>query len=227
FLADAGHEIKTPLTVLRGDISLALRRDRSAAEYREVLGRCLEEITEVTTLADDLITLARSDSGQLPTSMDSVEGKRLLEHVADRFRDHAGEQGLEIVVEAAGETGFEGNAGLLERAVEALVENAVKYAGSGSTVRLRAERRDGAIQLAVRDDGPGIPEDERDEVTERFRRGERARQQARGTGLGLSIASAAAESHGGRLELESEEGRGTEVRILIPVPAGDGQGGSA
>ncbi len=214
FLADAGHEIKTPLTILRGDVEVALRRERSSAEYQAILGQTLEDLKGVSALAEDLITLARSDSGGLEPRLGELPVDRLLNRVADRYASLARQAGIELDVRGGDGLLVRGDPGLLERAVTNLVDNAIKY--GGGRVTLSAVRLDGRLRITVADDGPGIPSEERPHLFERFYRGETGRRAARGSGLGLAIVQAIVDAHGGSVEFESEPGRGTSVSLLLP-----------
>lgn len=218
FLADAGHEIKTPLTILRGDVEVALRRRRSPEEYEAVLEQTLTDLRAASTLAEDLITLARSDSGALEPRTSDVSLDRLLAKVAERYAKAAEDVGVRLDSEV--EPGLDacGDAALLEHAISNLIDNAIKYGRDGRRVLLSAGfGDDGHVHIAVSDEGSGIPPAERARLFERFYRGEAGRRAARGSGLGLAIVKAIVESHGGQVSLESEIGRGTTVRIRLPA----------
>lgn len=217
FLAEAGHEIRTPLTVLRGDVEVALRRDRSRSHVREVLAQALDDLREATRLADDIITLARTESGMLAPDTSLFRAGNLLERVAGRYRQAAEKEGVTVSAEAPADVFVEGDWEYMERALNNLVDNAVKYADTGGSVRLRARGdADGRAYLSVIDDGPGVPPRERERIFERFFRGEDARGRTKGSGLGLAITRAIVEAQGGQVTLRSELGVGTEVTIEVP-----------
>lgn len=218
FLADAGHEIKTPLTILRGDVEVTLRKSRSPDEYEAVLRQTLADLREVSALAEDLITLARSDSGALEPRADNVSAARVLRRVADRYAKRAAAAGFVLETVAPPRLSVRGDAALLDRALGNLVDNAIKYAGDGGRIQLAAEAgNNGRAVLTVRDEGPGIPRDEQDHLFERFYRGATGRRSARGSGLGLAIVRAIVQAHGGEIELDSGSGAGTSVRMLLPM----------
>ncbi len=217
FLADAGHEIKTPLTILRGDVEVALRRARSPEEYMAVLQQTLKDLRDVSTLADDLITLARSDSGVLEPRLEPVPVATLVRKATDRFRKAAESAGVQLEEQLPETLAVLGDRALLERALSNLVDNAIKYGGDGGRVTLSATVADGRVVLSVADNGAGIPEGEQGQLLERFYRGEAGRRSTRGSGLGLAIVSAIIDSHGGELELESQPGAGTTVRLILPA----------
>ncbi len=217
FLADAGHEIKTPLTILRGDLEVALRQERSPEEYQAVLRQSLADLKEASSLAEDLITLARSDSGGLEPGPAQVSVGELLVRVAERYRGAAEEAGLRLELEVGDGLHVRGDPDLLERSISNVVDNAIKYTQRGGRVSLWATRGgDGQVHVNVRDDGPGIPQEELARLFERFYRGASGRRLVRGSGLGLAIAKAIFEAHGGGVELESEVGRGTHVSLVLP-----------
>jgi two-component system OmpR family sensor kinase len=217
FVADASHELRSPLTVLRGDLDVALRRERSPQEYRETLERMREETARITALAENLLILARADAGLPTTSLADVDLADVAERVVLRAARQAEAAGIILAVETASAVApVRGDAALLERAVGNLVENAVRYVPRGSRVTVRCSRSGGLAALDVEDDGPGIPAEHAPLVFERFYRGDPARGRDAGTGLGLPIARAIAEAHGGRLTLERAS-PGALFRLLVPA----------
>ncbi len=220
FIADVGHEIRTPLTVLRGDVEVALRRRRSQEEYEAILEQSLEDLKAVSTLADDLITLARGESGALTPVRRPVRVDDVLEKVAERYRRSASAAGAEIELKAEPLV-VPADGRLLSRAIGNLVDNAIKYAASGGIITLSAERGDGsAAVITVSDRGPGIPANERDRLFHRFVRGEAGHSAWPGSGLGLSIVKAIVESHGGTISLRSTAGTtGTTFELRFPMSA--------
>ena len=227
FLADAGHEIKTPLTILRGDVEVALRRQRPASEYRTVLEQALEDLKEVSSLAEGLITLARSDSEGLEPGRANVSVQELLRKVQSRYSKAALIAGVKLNVDVDGALFVKGDAGFLERALSNLVDNAIKYGRGGGEVSLSASPAQASMVLIeVTDRGPGIPESERVHVFERFYRGEMARRSTRGSGLGLAIVKAIIESHDGQIRLQSETGHRTTLSLVLPAAAPRTQGSS-
>ncbi len=219
FTADASHELRSPLTVLKGEIELALRRDREAEEYRRVLESNLEEVDRLARMAEELLTLARSDSGALEPRYQATDVAARTEQLIDRLRAAAaakqvtlefhGERRVEVLIDPI----------LLDQLVWNLAENAIKFTPSGGRVDV-AVRRDGRnVSVEVRDTGPGMPPDATELVFDRFYRVDSARTAngASGTGLGLSIVRAIAEAHGGRAYAENLPNGGALFRVLIPV----------
>ena len=214
FTADASHELRAPLTVLKGDIDVTLKRDRTAAEYRQTLVRCREEVERLARLASDLLVLAQSDAAVPLEHVADVDFRALLQRVVSRFQTVATGVGVRIIVEAQ-EASVLGDERMLDRVVSNLVDNAVKYSRPGGAVRLDLLREDQAI-LTVRDEGSGVAPEHLPHLFVRFFRGDPARQRSEGTGLGLAIAKAGAEAHGGRLVFVSNA-PGAVFRLALPL----------
>ena len=217
FVADASHELRSPLTVLKGDIDVALRRERGPAEYRAVLESGREEVDRMSALADNLLTLARTDSGLPPDRLQPVDLEQVVRRAVERSRVAAAEAGLDMTLDTS-PTATRGDAGLLERAVGNLVENAVQYTPAGTRITVRCWTAEGCARVEVDDSGPGIPPEHAPHVFERFYRGDPARSRGSGAGLGLPIASAIAAAHGGALELVRAR-PGALFRLPLPAAA--------
>ncbi len=217
FAADAAHELRTPLTVLRGHLEVALRAERSPAEYRRALATSLGEVEHLTRLAEDLLLLSRAAAG-LPGPRGPVELEPLLRDVA---RDAAvlAAPG-DITVEAAAPTPLAvlGDAGSLRRALLNLAENAVRYTPDGGRVTLALTREDGTASLAVSDTGPGIDPADAERVFQPFVRLETGRvRNPQGSGLGLAIARSIAVAHGGSLDLDRAPEGGARLTLRLPL----------
>lgn len=224
FLADAGHAIKTPLTILRGDVDVALRRARTSDEYRQVLAQALEDVRVISNLAEDLIALARSDSAEVLPTERSVAVQPLLERVARKFRRTADRAGIGLIIGDAGELHVAGDPTLLERALGNLVDNAVNY-GSRPGGRLRVSALptpDNYVSLEVADDGPGVSLADLPFLFTRFFRAHASRSTVPGTGLGLAIVRAIAGQLGGTVDVRSTLGLGTTATLVCrrSVPRG-------
>jgi two-component system OmpR family sensor kinase len=214
FTADASHELRAPLTVLKGDIDVTLKRDRSGDEYRETLVRCREEVERLARLASDLLVLAQSDAAVPLEHVADVDFRALLQRVVSRFQAVAAGAGVRILVQAQ-EASVLGDERMLDRVVSNLVDNAVKYSRPGGVIRLELVREDYAI-LTVRDEGSGVAPEHIPHLFVRFFRGDPARQRSEGTGLGLAIARAGAEAHAGRLVFVGNA-PGAVFRLVLPL----------
>lgn len=215
FTADASHELRGPLNVLRGDIEVTLKRERSPQEYRETLQRCRGEVLRLTRLTSDLLALARSDAGLPLEQRVETDLHGLVVRVAERYQPLASERSVRLTVRGASVVA-NGEAAVLERVVANLVDNAVKYSPPNGQVDIEVRSDDGRIAVTVRNEGPAIPADQVPHLFTRFFRGDPARPRAAGSGLGLSIARAGAEAHGGRLEYLGDA-RGTAFRLTLPA----------
>jgi two-component system OmpR family sensor kinase len=216
FTADASHELRGPLTVLKGDIDVTLKRERTAIEYRETLERGREEVDRLSRLAGDLLVLARSDAALPLEHVSEVDLREVLERVRTRFQAVAEERDVRVEVRGPSVL-VSGDPGLLERVVSNLLDNAVKHCRPGGAVAAELASGREAV-LTVRDEGPGIPLEHVSRLFERFFRADPARQRSAGSGLGLAIARAGAEAHGGRLEFAGNT-PGAVFRLTLPLQA--------
>ena len=212
FVADAGHELRTPLAALRTELELALRQGGSAHELRAAVGRSAQEVERLTHLAEDLLVIARSDRGSLPLRVEAVDLDELFAGVVRRVDWHAQAAGKRVLAAAAGRR-VNGDRVRLEQALVNLVDNALRY--GGRSITLEAAARNGSVELHVRDDGTGFPDEFLGRAFERFSRGDTARGRG-GAGLGLAIVRTIAEAHGGSAHA-ANRARGTDVWIALPA----------
>ena len=215
FVADAGHELRTPLALLRTELELALRQAKTPDELREAVRRSASEADRLSQLAEDLLVIARADrGGRLPLRREPVDVARLFGTVASRFEWRAAEFGKTIAWTPADGLGIEADRLRLEQALGNLVDNALRY--GGDEVTLAAIAADGRVELHVRDNGDGVPPDFLARAFDRFARVDSARTGG-GSGLGLSIVKTIAESHGGTAHLAQAEPAGTDAWISLPA----------
>lgn len=214
FTADAGHELRAPLTALKGDIDVTLKRDRTAAEYRATLLRSQEEVARLTRLAGDLLVLARSDAALPLEGVAELDLRSVIGRVVTRFQTVAAERNIRLTIGGTDAT-VSGEERLLERVIGNLVDNAVTHCRTGGKVSLEIEKGHEAV-ITIRDEGPGIAPDQVPQLFVRFFRGDPARRRGEGSGLGLAIARAGAEAHGGRLEFVGNA-PGAVFRLSLPL----------
>lgn len=216
FIGDASHELRSPITALRGELELALRRERSPEEYRRVIGSALEETVRLTRLAEDLLTLARSDAGVIEPRRREVDLAEVASEAVERLRPRAAEKG--VSVEARADAPVRGlyDPDLIGRALRNMVENAIKFTTRGGHVTVGVAARDAGAALEVTDSGPGIREADVARLFDPFYQAGSARTPAEGTGLGLSIVRAIAEAHGGRATAENRAEGGARFTMLLP-----------
>jgi signal transduction histidine kinase len=215
FVAEAGHELRTPLALLRAELDFALHHADSEAELREALRTASDETDRLVQLASDLLLIAGSEGGKLPLRTESARARDLLESVRNRFAWRAEAAGRALEVQAPDDLTFEGDRLRLEQAMGNLTENALRY-GDGA-VRIEALAGNGGVELHVRDEGPGFPAEFIPHAFDRFSRAEESRASASaGAGLGLAIVDAIARAHGGRAEAANRVGGGADVWIALP-----------
>ena len=209
-VSNASHELRTPLALIKAEIELALDEPESAPALAAALRSAGEETDRLAQLADDLLLLARVDSGALPLRRSSVSVRELLDTIATRFERRGTDVGRRIEVSAPADLVVLADRRRLEQALANLVENALRH-GSG-TVSLRGEVEDGMLRLAVLDEGPGFPTVFTERAFERF---SRANGSSGGAGLGLAIVSAIAQAHGGTASASNDP-----AAVTLSLPAG-------
>ncbi|MBA2642420.1 MAG: HAMP domain-containing protein [Actinobacteria bacterium] len=212
-VADAGHELRTPLALLKTELELALRHPRTAPELEAAIRSAAVETDRLAQLAEDLLLIARSDQGQLSLRRQQLRAVDLLKRVAERFSTRAEASGRVLDVEAPSDIELDADSSRLEQALGNLVENALEHARG--PVRLTAAARDGRLELHVTDEGDGFPSEFLPRAFDRFSRSDDARF-GDGTGLGLTIADAIAKAHGGSAHAANRESGGADVWVSIP-----------
>ena len=221
FMAEASHELRTPIAVMRGEADLALGRDRSPTEYREALTVISAESRRMTRVVEDLFLLARADAGQLHLGLTEFDLADLATTCCRTVQTLATARQITVVPTIESAARVRGDGGLISRAIVNLLDNALKYGRIGGTVRVTVDQRDGHSTVAVRDDGPGIPVELQTRIFDRFYRGPAARAvedcgTGGGAGLGLAIAKGIAEAHGGTIRLVRSDSAGTEFLLELP-----------
>ena len=214
FVADASHELRTPLAILKTEVDLALSQGRSPGELQAALASVSEETDRLIGLAEDLLTIAQTDRGELAVKLAPTDVGEILRGVARRFARRADDGGR--VLELRLEPGLAAQLDRLrlDQALGNLLDNALRY-GSGP-VELAARRHDGSVELHVLDRGPGFADGFLDHAFERFSRAE-AGQRDGGSGLGLSIVEAIARAHRGSAHAANRDGGGADVWLVLPV----------
>ena len=208
------HDLRTPLTRIRSELDDALRYATSATDLRESLAGATIGIDELIVLFDKLLQIAESESGMRGRGFTTIDLNSIAEDMVDLYDATAEEHGTTLVLSARNGQPTLGDHDLLASALASLIDNAVKYAGPGARVDVGVHSDGDTVSLAVRDDGPGIPEEDLPHVTERFYRVDRSRSMP-GNGLGLSIVTAIATLHDGRLEL-TDAAPGLLARLVLP-----------
>jgi two-component system, OmpR family, heavy metal sensor histidine kinase CusS len=219
FSADIAHDLRTPVNNIRGETEVALARERSSDEYREVLGSCLEEAVRLSELISDLLFLARAESPLTHLRREPVDVGQLLNGVREYYEASAADNGI-VLTTALGEKPVIGEMDrtLIQRAVGNLISNAVAHTPAGGSIVLGADAEASAIRIEVADTGIGIPSEALPRVFDRFYRVDSSRSKASGgTGLGLAIVHSIMVLHGGKAEIASQPGQGTRVTLRMPI----------
>lgn len=216
FVADASHEFRTPLAVIRTSAELALRRARSPEAYRSSLQEIMAEAGRMTALVEDLLALARSDAGGIDMPLSPLDLRDVLQGVLDEIRGLA--EFRKIGIQAAlGEQKavVSGNAAALHRLFLVLLDNAVKYSSDGGDVRVTVS----GASVEIRDSGSGIAAVDLPHIFQRFYQSDRARSHG-GYGLGLSLAETIAKAHGAEIRVSSTPGLGSTFTVIFPFSKG-------
>ena len=226
FTANASHELRAPLALMRSEVEGALSRTRSQDEYKRVLESLRQEVEHLSRLSDQLLILARADAGALVPAREAIDVADFLHETAARWEDVAKKQGTRVEVRAPGSGRMEADPALLRRVVDNLIDNAVRHTAKGTPVTLTGFPENGGWTVEVADHGPGVAAVYRDRLFTRFARADTARSpEDGGAGLGLALSSAIARAHGGTLELVDGPAPGAVFRLH--VPAGTNQNGKA
>ena len=219
FVADAAHELKTPLTAMKGNFEVILQRTRSAEEYRETIISNLAEVDRLTVMTKSLLTLAQFAGDRPPLMLQNLDLSPLMEEVVSELSVLAQDSGITLQADCPPVPSVMGDASQLKQALINLLDNALRYTPSGGTIRTRVRSQDSSVTLSVEDTGSGIAPKHMPHIFERFYRVEEARdRQSGGTGLGLAIVKEIVEAHGGHIAAQSQVGKGTTFTITLPLP---------
>ena len=215
FVADASHELRTPLTVIRTTAELALRRARSPETYRDSLQEIVGESERMTQLVEDLLLLARSDTGSVEMPLAPVDAREVVREVCSEMHGLAELRRIRIT-EPPGEGAaiISGNRPALHRLFLVLLDNALKYSPPGGDVNITVETRDSLVSVAIEDFGAGISKADLPHIFKRFYRADRARSDP-GHGLGLSLAESIARTHSASIEVCRTESASTVFRVVF------------
>lgn len=219
FMADAAHELRTPITILRTRAEIALQQSRDAQDYVSVLQGVEAEARRLGGIVDSLLVLARADTGERQIERERIFLDDIALDAAGAARIVARQKGVDVKVEEFEEAPVVGDPTLIRQLIMIVLDNAVKFTDAGGEVSVDVSMREGAPTVVVTDTGIGIRQEELSLVFRRFFRGENARARTDGAGLGLSIASWIAREHGAEIALQSKPGKGTKVIVTFPKAA--------
>ena len=224
FTSDVSHELRTPLAAIRSVGEVGLQEDHSTEKYRDIIGSMLEEVARLTAMIDTLLTIAHADSGEVELHRTVFPLNDLVQESVAVVGVLAEDKKQTILVDGQSQLRVSADRNFLRMAVINLLDNAVKYSPVASTIRLRLSDGDATsdlaqfVELAIEDEGPGIPEDKAARVFDRFYRVDEGRtRDAGGAGLGLAIAKWAVETHGGTIDLKPRLPNGSVFCIRLPI----------
>lgn len=218
FTADASHELRTPIAVIRTEAEVAMTKPPNAEEYRSLAGSILEECEHLTKLTDQLLTLSREDAGITLHESERLDLAALATDAANVMRPLAEAKRQRLSIAATDGARVAGEAARLRQVVYNLLDNAIKYTPEGGQIVVSLRKQDHQAVLQVSDTGIGIAPEHLPHVLERFYRVDKARSREEGgTGLGLSIVESITAAHGGRVQIASQPGAGTTCTVFLPL----------
>jgi heavy metal sensor kinase len=218
FTSDASHELRTPLASIRSVGEVGLQKDGSREDYRDIIGSMLEEVNRLTSLIDNLLTIARADAGSLHLQLVEVCVMELAREAAGLFEVLSEEKSLTLIFAGDESAAIQGDRLFLRQALVNLLHNAVKYSPECGTISVRVRSTETEVIVEIEDGGPGVPLEDRPRIFDRFYRVDKARwRESGGAGLGLSITKWVVEAHSGKIGLESASERGCLFWIRLPL----------
>ena len=213
FSADLAHELRTPIANMLGEAQVALTRDRTAAEYRETVESAVAECERLSRIVDNLLFVARVDAAREPIARKQFDARAAVEKIAAFYQTAADDRHVNIRCSGDGE--IYADPDLFERVVGNLLDNALRFTPENGSIQIALFRHDADFEVAVSDNGSGIPAEHLPRVFDRFYRAESSRS-SDGAGLGLALVKSIVDLHGGSASIESNPGRGTTVRLMLP-----------
>ena len=217
FSIDVSHELKTPLTILKGETEVALRKEREKDDYQKLLLSNLEEIDRMSCIIDDLLLLSKADTKDIKLNIEEIALRDLIMGVCMNMKVVADKKEVVLQTGEMEDLRVKGDELKLRRMILNIVENGIKYSQTGGKVIVSSYVNDGYAQIDVKDEGIGISEQDIKYVFDRFFRADRSRKRESGSGLGLSISRWIAEAHKGSIEVKSQPAQGSIFTIKLPI----------
>jgi two-component system OmpR family sensor kinase len=215
-IADVGHDLRTPLTAMRGEAEVALRHPRSAEQYQQILQSLLEEINHLGTISDTLLLLARIEAGDLIPQRVETDVRDLVSRAVHRAQQRSGDHPIvyHVSPNGAGSAAIDGR--MVSLVIDHLLDNALRHTPADTSVTVSMVSEPDAVRVTVEDDGPGVSDEVLPHLFERFYRGDAARGRGGGAGLGLTVAAAIVSAHNGTITAERGARAGLRVTVRLP-----------
>ena len=218
FSSDASHELKTPLTIIRGEIEIALRKERSIDEYKDALNSSLNEIIIIEQTINDLLFLAKNEKDLIIEKQENFYFDEIVDESINETKNFAKLHQIDIKLIVEDTIEFNGYSNLLKIAIKNILKNAIQFSYKNSQVIVKNYKKDGFFNISVQDFGIGIAKNEQIKIFEKFYRTDKSRNKnSGGTGLGMSILKKIVDIHGGIINIESKEDFGTTITISFPI----------
>jgi signal transduction histidine kinase len=218
FTSDASHELRTPLAVIEAESTLALQKERPSSDYRQSLESISQESKQMSSLIDQLLTLARADAGKEQWNFAEVNLGNLITNLSTDIEVLCQEKGLSFQIGHTQDLVVKGDEARLRELFMNLLDNAIRYTPAPGTVSISLRREGQMAIVAITDTGVGIPAEDIPFIFERFYRVDKSRSRAEGgSGLGLAICQHIAEAHGGKIDVESQVGTGSTFSVWLPL----------
>jgi two-component system OmpR family sensor kinase len=220
FTADAAHELRAPLALIRTEAEVTLSRPRTAEQYQASLGTILGEAQRLGKMADQLLMLSRAEAGALQPQFESIDLTMFARDTARLWQPLAAERSVSVISNSRGRGMVRADRDLLRRLLDNLIDNALRHAPAGSEIVVSTSRRGRDVEMEVADSGPGVPHASQASIFERFSRADESRtRDTGGAGLGLALCAAIAQLHGGSIRLDDRPGPG--ARFVVALPAAE------
>ena len=218
FSSDASHELKTPLTIIRGEIEIALRKERSIDYYKDVLNSSLNEIIIIEKTINDLLFLAKNEKDIILDNQEYIYFDEIIDESINEVKSFAKLNEIEINFILQDTIEYKGYSNLLKIALKNAIKNAIQFSHKNSQIIVKSYKKESFFEISVQDFGIGIPLNEQEKIFEKFYRTDKSRNKnSGGTGLGMSILKKIIDIHKGKININSKENVGTTITISFPI----------